>query len=57
LVDFPGGTVLAIGFVILPTKYGTCEALGSALQRQALLEEEGGGDDADVEVRRRWGEC
>jgi hypothetical protein len=25
--------------------------------RQALLEEEGGGDDADVEVRRRWGEC
>jgi hypothetical protein len=37
LVDFLGGTVLAIGFVILPTKYETCEVLGSALQGRRFL--------------------
>jgi hypothetical protein len=36
------GTLLAIGFVILPTKHETLEVAGPGPKRQALLEEEDG---------------
>jgi hypothetical protein len=39
LVDFFGVTVLARGFVILPTKHEAYEVLGSALREGALREE------------------